>query len=624
MPPPAPPPPPPQQQQPAESLLAAPPRWGRLPALRALQLREWRLDRCPGGWGGGGGGGGAFDAGGYYQLGCYADGNDNDYDVVEALRKEHAALLRAAFGGGGGGGGGGGLAAVTALELADCSLDLESLGLVLDRLPALERLSLDGAEFKPMRSYHYPAGGGGGGGGCAATAAAELIAAGAPRLAALSAPGLWLSPGAAAALAALPRLRELEAAGVGDGGYDPDHESAWPGPPTAAAAAAWAALPAAQLRSLDLVHIPPCAAPFDGWSRLVELRGVSLDPQQAAAAAAGLPRLRLLAARPRGDWRAAAAAGAAAFPRLAHAEFWECGGGFAGARLAELCPSLEHLLVWARSPEWGAAMDGAFAMLGGGGGGGCGGGGGGGGCGGGSGCPVDLSGLTGLRSLALHGGAALGPRGWAAVTAMPRLLRLACRMNEHDAAGGGGGGGAAESGGGGLAKLLGAAAGSVEVLELDLAYNRPSGVASDSGTGGAAGGFDLAALLAAAAALPRLRALSIEADRPPGGGRGAAAGLAAAAALTALRLDCRRQTYDHVSSLLWRPAAAPLRELYVSDTGLSASGMWRDAEGAAAARGLALRRAREWAAGPGAGPYACGWRPYCGWEAEEAGEPLPG
>ncbi|KAI8472770.1 MAG: hypothetical protein J3K34DRAFT_502283 [Monoraphidium minutum] len=548
---------------------AEPPRWGRLPALRELRLEGWNMD-----WSPTIGGRLSFEA--CDECDDAADARRADED--DALGPHHAALLRACFPGGGGGGGGAGLAGVTVLTAEDCWLDRESLGLVLDRLPGLRRLEFDGSEFVPvlLSAARY---GACEDGGCSAAAAVELIAARAPRLEALSAGGLWLDAAAAAALARLPRLRALE----------------------------------------------------------------------AAAAAACLPRLRLLEAHcPCGDWRGGAAG--AAFPRVVHAELLDCEPGFAGVRVVDLFPSLEHLCVAFPTEELDRRTPIAVRATSGG--------------GGEDGLTVDLSGLTGLRSLELYGISPLGPCGWAALAAMPRLLRLACSAAECDAAGGGGGAAAGAAGGGGsggggggegapagaagngggggdggggggaaaagaagggggggggggaaasggLAKLLGAAAGSIEYLDLDVVADRPPH--SDGDPEGAAAVFDLAALLAAAAALPRLRALLVNSARAPRAGGAPAAALARATALTALRLAWGRPPPNCLPLLLGLlPEAAPLRELYLPDSSFGDAGAWADAAGACAARGLALRRAREWAAGPGAARHACGWRPYRG------------
>ncbi|KAI8462663.1 MAG: hypothetical protein J3K34DRAFT_475917 [Monoraphidium minutum] len=154
-------------------------------------------------------------------------------------------------------------------------------------------------------------------------------------------------------------------------------------------AAAWAALRPGCLTSLRLDRLPSAADL--GLSRLQELRGVSLSPDDAAALAGGAPQLRLLAAAPAGDWGGGAPP---ALPRVTHASF-DYGAGSEVAFLPRLLPAVRVLCLEPDDASLGLPR---------------------------------LDGLTNLETLAAGRrlGAHLEPSRLAALAALLRLSALAC------------------------------------------------------------------------------------------------------------------------------------------------------------------------------------------------------
>lgn len=514
---------------------------------------------------------------------------------------------------GGEDGGGAALASVTSLRLRECNLDVGALDFVLARLPSVLHLELDGSCPPPRACARdgCPAHGRAPAAPELTAAAAEAVARRATRLEALSVPGAAVRAAAAAALSRLPRLAELEAARAGGGGYDPAYGYHPSCAAASEAAAAWRALPAGRLRALEIGFAPPVpGGAFLGWCSLLELRLGALYADQWRDLAAGLPRLRLLTARPKGAWGALACAdGPLALPSVAHAEFWECMRGFASAPLASLLPGLEHLLIDPCALDW---HEGCLS-----------------GCGEG-GYGVDLRGLGGLRSLVLSGFAPAGPGGWGAVGAMPRLARLSCAAPAALllapaapvwAAAPGQAGGGAEPRPPAVISCLGAAAASLEWLELEV-RDIPATAAGGGGSGGRgpppAPALDLSRVVRPLAdALPALRALALDApgaDLDP-------AGLSPFPhpALRALALSFA-SLGPAGGAPLAALARAPLQDLWLNP-GAAPSPGFTPADlfclcALCAQKGLAVRRAPGGPRGGGP-PYACGWRPYRGWREEE-------
>ncbi|KAI8463590.1 MAG: hypothetical protein J3K34DRAFT_141860 [Monoraphidium minutum] len=323
------------------------PDWARFPALRRLRLEGWWLVEGP-----------SFGEDTYYDA--------EDLRMFFVRGPDGKPLGAAAVGA---------LAAVTALDSSDSTLDAASLLLLTARLPALRELLV-----------------------CEAAESFSLVgaAAGAPRLERLSAPGLAVDAAAAAAMARLPALRALTVHSI-------------------CAGDAWDLLPCSRLTRLGVEQWHPDAPlPLSSlgpprFPHLQELRGVPLSPEGVSALAHSAPRLRLLnCTLDEAAWRAAGARHGS-LPAVTHACFksYEHGVVPRAVDLARLLPHALNLVISVL--PYGSVQ-----------------------------IRPALGALTGLHTLMFIFGceplALAHPGDWAALARLTRLTRLACAVDSHDPA----------------------------------------------------------------------------------------------------------------------------------------------------------------------------------------------